>query len=373
MSSAARPESFPVCPVSQLTPRLVTWLWLAWLAPGKLAILDGDPGLGKSLLTLDLCARLSTGRPFPDGSPGPGPGNALVLNGEDGAEDTVRPRLQALGADLDRVFVLPREGRAGVDLLRLPEHAELLGQAIARVSARLLVIDPIMAFLDRSILSGSDQSVRRALLPLADLAEQHGWAALLVRHLNKSPGRQAIYRGAGSIGFLAACRCGWLVARDPHNPDRRVLAQVKNNLAPLQPSLTYTVHSQDLAAPTLSWLDPCPSTADELLAGARRPAPASPRDRARDFLASFLQDGPQTSRAIWDSAREQGLAERTLNRAKRELDIRSLRVCEDGKPISYWLLPGQQLPAPSDPEADLEAWLAPLRAQFPPSTPLDDL
>jgi hypothetical protein len=86
-------------PISQLTPRPVTWLWLNQLALGKLAILDGDPGLGKSLLTLDLCARLSTGRPFPDGSPGPGVSNALVLNAEDSAADTIRPRLQALGAD----------------------------------------------------------------------------------------------------------------------------------------------------------------------------------------------------------------------------------------------------------------------------------
>src|SRR5437764_7462085 len=96
---------FRVWPVRQVTTRPVSWLWPGRLALGKLAILDGDPGLGKSLVTLDLCARLSTGRPFPDGSPGPGVGTAIVLNGEDGAEDTIRPRLQALGADLERVFV----------------------------------------------------------------------------------------------------------------------------------------------------------------------------------------------------------------------------------------------------------------------------
>src|SRR4030088_854814 len=98
--------------VSELTPEAYAWLWPGRLPLGKLAILDGDPGLGKSLLALDLCARLSTGRPFPDGSPSPGPANALVLNGEDGAEDTIRPRLQTLGADLDRVFVLDRDDQA---------------------------------------------------------------------------------------------------------------------------------------------------------------------------------------------------------------------------------------------------------------------
>src|SRR3954467_10769866 len=106
--------------ISQLTPQSVAWLWPERLALGKLAILDGDPGLGKSLLALDLCARLSTGRPFPDGSPSPGPANALVLNGEDGPEDTVRPRLQSLGADLERVFVLDREDHTSSGPLSLP-------------------------------------------------------------------------------------------------------------------------------------------------------------------------------------------------------------------------------------------------------------
>src|SRR6266545_6255538 len=101
-----------VVPASQLTARPVRWLWPNRLALGKLAILDGDPGVGKSFLALDLCARLSTGRPFPDGSPCPGPANALVLNGEDGTDDTLVPRLRALDADLDRVFVWHRDSDA---------------------------------------------------------------------------------------------------------------------------------------------------------------------------------------------------------------------------------------------------------------------
>src|SRR5437762_3142182 len=104
-----------LCPISQLTPRPVSWLWPGRLALGKLAILDGDPGLGKSLLALDLCARLSTGRPMPDGSAGPGVCNSLILNAEAGAADTIRPRLQALGADLERVFVLEQFRRDGLD------------------------------------------------------------------------------------------------------------------------------------------------------------------------------------------------------------------------------------------------------------------
>src|SRR5262245_6309954 len=145
--------------VSELAPQAVAWLWPGRLPLGKLAILEGDPGLGKSLVTLDLCARLSTGRPFPDGSPGPGPANALVVNAEDGDADTTRPRLQALGADLGRVFVL--DGGAA-ERLRLPSRAALLDEAVAQTEARLVVLDPVTAFLGAGVNGNSEQGVRRA-------------------------------------------------------------------------------------------------------------------------------------------------------------------------------------------------------------------
>jgi hypothetical protein len=359
--------------VSDLEPQPVDWLWPGRLALGKLAILDGDPGLGKSLVTLDLCARLSTGRPFPDGSAGPGAGTAIVVNGEDNDRDTTRPRLQALGADLERVFVFRRANTAVP--LCLPEHTALLDEALARTGARLLVIDPIMAFLGPGVLAGNDPSVRRALLPLAQLAERYGCVILLVRHLNKAFGGRALYRGAGSLAFLSACRSGWLIAPDPQQPERRVLAQVKNNLAPPQPSLAFTVLTPADTPPVLSWLGPTALTADAVLAGpAAGPAPG-PRQRAREFLAHVLAEGPRTPREIWGEARAAGLAERTLHRARKDLDIRSVRVEAEGRPVCYWLLPGQQLPAAvrgHDEAADLDALLAALRERFPPSTPLDE-
>jgi hypothetical protein len=364
-------------PVSQLVPRDIEWLWPGRLAFGKLAILDGDPGLGKSLLTLDLCARLSTGRPFPDGSPGPGPASAIILNGEDGAEDTIRPRLQALGADLERIFVLHRTAGAVREPLRFPTHAHVLDKALAQTGAKLVVIDPIMAFLDPHVLTGNDQSVRRALYPLAQLAEEHHCVMKSVRHLNKGGSFRSIYRGGGSIGIVGACRSGWLVARDPDDPLRCVLAQVKNNLAPPQASLAYTVAAADTATATITWLGPCAWTADQLLAAAASAPPAVPaRDRAREFLASVLEKGPRTSRELWALTQERRLSWRTVRRAKVELQIRSVRIWADGKRLSYWLLPGQELPTSVPAEAvppSLEEWLAPLREQFPPSTPLDDL
>ena len=132
--------------VSQFQSRPLSWLWPGRLAPGKLA---GDPELGKSLLTLDLCARLSTGRSWPDGQAGPEPAASLILNGEDNAGDTIRPRLQALGADLDRIFLLPPRGQDLRPPLLLPGHTTTLADALRQTQARLLVIDPITAFLNQ--------------------------------------------------------------------------------------------------------------------------------------------------------------------------------------------------------------------------------
>jgi hypothetical protein len=362
-------------PVREYTPTPLDWLWPSRLALGKLAILDGDPGLGKSLVALDLCARLSTGRPFPDGSPGPGVQNALVLCAEDDVGDTIRPRLQALGADLDRVFVLPQGRDEAGGPLYFPRQLPLLEEMLTQTQARLVVIDPIIAFLDPGLIDSSDQNVRRALSPLAHLATRRGCAVLMIRHLNKSGGGRSLYRGAGSIGFLGVCRSGWLIARNPEQPTQCVLAQVKNNLAPAQPSLAYTVTCRESEPPSLAWLGTTAWTADQLLGGFLSLA-GKPRDRASDFLESFLADGPRTTREIWSAAREQHLSERTLHRAKQELEIRSMLVGIGDTRRSYWLLPEQVLPeavAPKDPECDLERWLAPLREKYPPSTPLDEL
>ena len=356
-------------PLSQVDSHDVSWLWPGRLALGKLALLDGDPGLGKSLLTLDLCARLSTGRPMPDGSPGPGVCNSLVLNAEDSEQDTIRPRLLALGADLERIFVLRPHEDPG-ELLRLPTHTGMLEAALAQTQARLVVLDPVIAFLDRGVCYQSDQSVRTALQPLSALAKQAGCAVNLVRHLNKQEGGRSLYRGAGSIGFQGACRSTWLVGADPTQPGRRVLAQVKNSLAPPQPSLAFTLAGDPGAAPRLTWLGTSPLTADELAAGTVG-VRKRPHDLAGDFLAKFLGEGPRTSREIWEAARKEGLSERTLYRAKKELEVEVQLVQEGAAQLYYWLLPGQTLPTAA--EDDLDKWLAPLREKYPPSTPLDDM
>jgi hypothetical protein len=233
------------------------------------------------------------------------------------------------------------------------------------------VIDPIMAFLDDSVLCASDQSVRRALAPLIHLADKYRCTLLMHRHLNKQGGSRALYRGLGSIAFVAACRFVMLVGRDPSTPGRCVLAQVRNSLAGPQPSLAYQLTAADGALPTVDWLGPSPLTADELLTGAARRLHGR-RAQAADFLEQFLTVGPRPARDIWEAAQKAGLSARTLQRAKRGLGIRCRRVYTDGGLVSYWFLPGQErLASPSDTD-EITRRLAELERQFPPPTPLDE-
>jgi hypothetical protein len=154
------------------------------------------------------------------------------------------------------------------------------------------------------------------------------------------------------------------------------MAQLKNNLGPPQPSLAFTTAAQGDALAIPCWLGAVAWTASQLLAKKAPALPCFPRDRACEFLAEALQEGPRTVRELWPLAQAQGLSERTLQRAKQQLDIRTVRLRVDGKHLCYWLLPGQELPDSVPPDAvppDLEPWLAPLREKYPPPTPLDDL
>ncbi len=180
----------------------------------KLTIIDGDPGLGKSVLTLDLAARVSRGVEMPDGAAGR-QGGVVLLTAEDGIRDTVVPRLDAAGADRSRVLALDLvpDAEGGQQLPRLPLDAPYIDAAVRRMGALLVVVDPLTAYLSERINSHRDQDCRRALWPLTKLAEETGAAVVVVRHLNKGNASNPLYRGGGSIGIIGAARSGLLVAR----------------------------------------------------------------------------------------------------------------------------------------------------------------
>ena len=360
----------PFVPINELTPCKTEWLWPGRLALGHLALFDGDPGLGKSLVTMDLCARITTGQPFADGAPGREPAKVIIANAEDSARDTIFGRLRAAGADLDRVIVWERN--PGEGWLRLPDDADELDRILAASGAVYVVIDPIFAFLE--VQAASDPSVRRALAPLADLARRRSCAIHLVRHLNKRAAGPAMYRGLYSIAFFAACRLAWLAAIDPRQPRRFVLGQLKNNLDPPQTSLAYSITSHDSGAGRILWHGASPWREEDLV--VRPGKRLRQKQRVQEFLRTMLANGPRTCREIWDAATPLGLSPRMLREARRALGIRTIRV-DPFKPEqqSWWLLPGQQLPAElhDTTAAQWDRQMQDLETRIPSRTPLDEI
>ncbi len=329
--------------LSGVEPEEVSWLWPSWLALGKLALVDGDPGLGKSAMTLDLAARVSIGETFPDGA-GCEPGGVVLLSAEDGLADTIRPRLDAAGADTSKILALatvPDEN--GHDrLLSIPEDLALIEKGIRRVGARLVVVDPLMAFLSGDTNSHRDQDVRRALAPLAGLAERTGAAVLVIRHLNKAAANNPLYRGGGSIGIIGAARMAFVVGKDPRDENRRVLASTKNNLAMPAASLMFGLEEAESGSVRVNWLGQSEVSAKDLLATPQDQEHADARSEAVEFLNEVLADGPVAASQVKEEAEDAGISERTLARAKKIVGVMSYRegkTGERGKGQWLWKLP----------------------------------
>ncbi len=308
--------------LSSVEPEEVSWLWPSRLALGKLALVDGDPGLGKSAMTLDLAARASSGRDFPDGAECE-PAGVVLLSAEDGLADTIRPRLDAAGADTSKILALatvPDEN--GQDrLLSIPEDLALIEKGIRRVGARLVIVDPLMAFLSGDTNSHRDQDVRRALAPLAGLAERTGAAVLVIRHLNKAAANNPLYRGGGSIGIIGAARMAFVVGKDPQDENRRVLASTKNNLAMPPASLMFGLEEAKSGSVRVTWLGQSEVSAKDLLATPQDHEHADARSEAVEFLNDVLADGPLPAKQVIEEADDAGIAEKTLRRAKKLLDV----------------------------------------------------
>jgi len=274
--------------VAEVKKENVQWLWVWRIPRGKLALLDGDPGVGKSVLSQDLAARVSAGQPMPLQDQPAQPGHVVIVTAEDSTADTIRPRLETAGANLQRVSVMSTiKDKHGERGFRVPDDLPLLEKEIRRLGAVLVILDPLMAFLPANVNSWRDQDVRRALAPLAKMAERTGAAVLVIRHLNKKPGITAIYRGGGSIGIAGAARSALLIAPDPHDPSVRVLTSVKSNLARTPHPLAFRIVKADNGSAKVVWVGKTHYTADELLN-----PDTSPHGEAVAFLRKTLERGP---------------------------------------------------------------------------------
>jgi hypothetical protein len=318
------PESDGLVCLDSVEPEEVAWLWPGRIPLGKITILDGDPGLSKSTLTLDIASRLTTGRGFPDSLVTPHePADVVVLSAEDGLADTIRPRLDAAGAAVSRVHALQTvRDDTGDTFPSLDRHVEQIRAAVLRTGSKLVIVDPLMAYIGGpEVNSYRDQDVRRVLAPLAWMAEETGVAVVVIRHLNKAAGGAAIYRGGGSIGIIGAARSGLLVAKDPEDESRRILAMTKSNLAPPAASLTYRLATATNGAPKIEWEGTSRTTADQLLAAAAGDEEdRSALGEAKEFLREALVGGSlRPSPEVISEGRRAGISEKTLRRAFRAL------------------------------------------------------
>jgi hypothetical protein len=331
--------------VSDVVAEPINWLWPGHLARGKLHDISGDPDLGKSTVTVDLAARITTGKPWPDGQPGTDPAGVVLISVEDGLADTIRPRLAAAGADLDRVAVLTEIDTGTHPEPRLPElptDVDTIRDALLSVDGALLVIDPLMACLADNINAHKDQDVRRALAPLARAAEQTGTAVVIVRHLTKGDSDKALYRGGGSIGIIGAARIGYTVGRHPDDRDnsqRAVLAAVKANICSKPASLAYHLTGDEThGCARVDWEGEVPYTANDLVRTPNADRGAE-NDPAAQWLLDYLtdHDGEAPVDDIYAAGTTAGISERTLRRARTRAGVIAGR---SGFPArAVWRLP----------------------------------
>lgn len=312
----------------------VSWLWPGRIACGKVTLIAGDPGLGKSQITAALAGIVTTGGAWPvDGAKSP-QGAVLFLSAEDDAADTIRPRLEAVGADLSRCVVVDAildTDEAGTirqrsisiknDLARLEGVIQDVGDV------RLIVIDPITAYLG-GIDSHKTSDVRDLLAPLANFAERHQVAILGISHLNKSSTQDALLRVNGSLAFVAAARAAFVAVKDKNNPARRLLLPLKNNLAKDIGGFAFSIVDakldNGLETSRIVWEDaPVNMTADEAMNARPAREEAGAVDEARQFLLYLLSNGPLAFSEIEEAAKLEGISEKTLRRAKELAGIES--------------------------------------------------
>jgi len=342
---------------ADLTPEPVRWLWDGWLAMGKLHILAGAPGQGKTTIAIGFAATVTSGGRWPDGSRC-APGNVLIWSGEDDPADTLLPRLMAAGADVSRVYFVTGARVNGElhsfdpsrDMLALHEQAERIG------SVGLIIVDPVVSAVTGD--SHKNTETRRALQPLVDLAASMGAALLGITHFSKAgQGGDPTQRVVGSIAFTAVARVVLVAAKvkSEDGEDRRILARSKSNIGPDEGGFEYRLEQSEpvpgIHASYVAWGNSVAGSARELLSDPNEDDDkASALDAAADFLREVLGADVVPSKSVYAEAKNAGISKRTLERASDKLAVKKRRG-EGGR--WYWSLPKSSNSANVENMADL--------------------
>jgi AAA domain len=345
-------RSLVVRRASDIAPEAIEWIWRNRIALSKLWLIAGEPGLGKSQLASMIAATITTGGAWPCGEGHAKPGSVIMLCAEDGAADTIVPRLLAAGADLSRVHIVSAVAggdRQGNRSFNLQADVDLLESCVARIEdVQLIVIDPISSYMGKGLDSHKNTDVRGVLEVVAEMAARRRVAVLGITHFSKGGGQKAINQFIGSIAFIAAARTAYAVMSDPEDDTRRLFMPVKNNLAPLGRGLAFRMEQRilvgDILASSVAFAaEPVDGTADTVLAANTTTNDGkSAVAEAREFLLGMLAAGPQPVTKIQVEAEGADISWASIKRAKkRSKEIGKQRVGGLGSDGRWdWFLKG---------------------------------
>ena len=307
-------QELNIIKMSEIQSEEIEWLWYPFIPYGKLTIIQGDPGDGKTTLSLNIAAKLSKGESLDEEMKISEPINIIYQTAEDGLADTVKPRLELADADCERILVIDESSEA------LSMADERLEEAIKLTNAKLLILDPIQAYLGAGTDINRANEARDMTKKLGALAEKYKCAVLLIGHMNKASGTKASYRGIGSIDFFAVARSVLLVGRIEGEESLRAVVQIKNNLAAFGNSKAF-----ELSEEGFRWIGDYDISADEVLGGI---APkANKLDQAKRLLLELAEGTKRMqSKDIFEIAKEEEISKRTLENAKRELNISAKKI-----------------------------------------------
>jgi predicted ATP-dependent serine protease len=297
-------------------------LWYPFIPYGKLTIVQGDPGDGKTTLVLNIAAKLSRGEGLEEEMKTSEPMNIIYQTAEDGLADTVKPRLETAGADCERILVIDESDKS------LSMADERLEDALKQTGARLLILDPIQAYLGGGMDMNRANEARDMTKKLGALAEKYKCAIVLIGHMNKAAGNKAAYRGMGSIDFFAVARSVLLVGRIEGEPNIRAVVQIKNNLAEFGHPKAFQLSDEGF-----EWMGDYEITAEEVLGGI---APkANKLEKAKKLLIELAEtNNMMLSEEIMEVAGEEDISKRTMETAKKDLGIKAKKINN----AWYWIL-----------------------------------